>query len=272
MDKVNETKKLGISFKFGSDVEMYIYGNTIDELIDGLALIKDGKFINQFVNEFKSLTEEQLLRLDKIMLTTDSAIEIVEYAKRRKDKINTIEYQNKLIELKNMYILIRFTAFAIQPNIVNTEDAIIDYGDASVAVNLLENVEGVNVEKMKKFIFDSKDAHSAYQLIIYFQNKEKMLNMNDILEAKKIVIESKNMNLIYYWAEYIGDVTEMEDVTIKYGSAYRMWEFALGIKNANIEKIREAINKTGDQNLIMRFNSYFPKPIIKSSFWSKFKK
>lgn len=271
MDKVNETKKLGISFKCGSDVEKYIYGNTIDELIDGLALIKDGKFINQFVNEFKSLTEEQLLRLDKIMVTTDSAAEIIEYAKRRKDKINTIEYQNKLIELKNMYILIRFTAFAIQPNITMTEDAIIDYGNPIVAVDLLKDIEGVNVEKMKKFIFDCKDAYSAYYLIRHFQSKEKILNMNDILEAKKILIEAKNISIIYDWAENIGDVTEMEDVTINYGTAYYMYQFANGIKNSNIEKIREAINKTGDQDMIKRFNSDFPKPIIKS-FLSKFKK
>lgn len=270
MDKVNETKKLGISFKSGSNVEKYIYGNTIDELIDGLALIKDAKIINRFVKEFK-LTEEQLLQLDQIMTTTDSAAEIIEYAKMRKDKINTIEYQNKLIELKNMYILISFTGFAIQPNLVKTEDAIIDYENPIVAVELLKDIEGVNVEKMKKFIFDCKDEYSAYQLIRNFQSKEKILNMNDILEAKKIVIESKNISIIYDWAEDIGDVTQMEDVTINYGTAYYMYQFALGIENANIEKIREAINKTGDQDLIKRFNSDFPKPIIKS-FWSKFKK
>ena len=79
MEKMNKTKKLGVSFKCDSDIEKYIYGNTIDELIDGLALIKDAKFINQFVNEFKSLTEEQLLRLDQIMLTTDDAKKIMKY-------------------------------------------------------------------------------------------------------------------------------------------------------------------------------------------------
>lgn len=77
---VNTTKKLGVSFKRDySNLELHVYGDTIDELIDGLSRLKDGAFINYFVFKFeKRLTEEQLLRLDDIMLTTDNAEEIVE--------------------------------------------------------------------------------------------------------------------------------------------------------------------------------------------------
>lgn len=223
---------------------MHVYGDTIDELIDGLSRLKDGAFINYFVLKFKTLTEEQLLRLDDIMLTTVGAEQIVIYAERRKDKINTKKYQNGLIELKNIPILIRFTSFAIQPNIVKTEDEIENYGKACFAVDLLEVVEGVNKERMKRFIFDCKDAYCAFRFIRFLQSKEKMLNMNDVLETKKIVLNSKDDFEISRWAKWIGD----------------------------IEEAREAINKISDKEVIKEFNKEFPKPIIKKGFFDRFKK
>lgn len=271
---VNTTKKLGVSFKSDySKLELHVYGDTIDELIDGLALIKDGKFINQFVDEFKSVTEEQLLRLDELMVTTDDAREIVKYAEKRKDKINTQKYQDKLIELKNIPILIWFTRFAIHPDIEKTEDAVINYGKEDCVMDLLECVEGVNEKRIKEFIFNRKKAYYAYYFIKVLQSKKIILNMNDILEAKKIVIESKDMFIIRCWAEHIGDVTEMEDLTIKYGTACDMYRFADNVKNIDIEKFREAINKTDDKTSIGLFNWRFPKPNLKpKSFFDRFKK
>lgn len=242
---VNTTKKLGVSFKRDySNLELHVYGDTIDELIDGLSRLKDGAFINYFVFKFKTLTEEQLLRLDDITLTTDNAEEIVKYAERRKEKINTQKYQDKLIELKNIPKLIKFTSFAIQPNIVKTENAVINYGEACYAVDLLEEVEGVNEGKMKRFIFDCKDAYCAFRFIRFLQSEEKMLNMNDVLEAKKIVLNSKDCFEISRWARWIGD----------------------------IEEAREAINKIENKEGIKEFDKEFPKPIIKKSFFDRFKK
>ena len=271
---VNTTKKLGVSYKSDySNLELHVYGDTIDELIDGLSRLKDGAFINYFVFKFeKRLTEEQLLRLDDIMITTDNAEQIVIYAKSRKEKINTQKYQDRLIELKDMRRLVVFTSFAIGVDIEKTEDAVIAYGDGERANMLLKKVDGVNREKMKKFIFEKGRSYEVFCYIWELKRKEIAININDIFEAKKIVIESKDIQTIRFWAEKIGDVEEMQDITIHYGDAWPMYFFAKEVKNADIEKIRIAINKTEEKDIIQRFNDKFPKPIIKKSFFDRFKK
>lgn len=271
---VNATKKLGVSFKSDySKLELHVYGDTIDELIDGLSRLKDGTFINYFVFKFeKRLTEEQLLRLDDIMLTTYNAEEIVKYAKRRKEKINTQKYQDKLIELKDMWRLVVFTSFAIGVDIEKTEDAVIAYGNARNANKLLEEVEGVNKEKMKKFIFNSNDGYEIYNFVRNLMWKKQLINMNDMLEAKQLVKDSKDIQTIRFWAKEIGDVEEMQDITIKYGNAWDMYSFAKEVKDANIVKIRVEIAKKNCKEVMQRFNSEFPNPIIKKSFFDRFKK
>lgn len=242
---VNTTKKLGVSFKFGSGVKKYVYGDTVDELIDGLALIKDGRFINNFVWKFEGcLTEEQLLKLDDIMLTTDDAEQIVIYAERRKEKINTQKYQDRLIELKDMCRLVDFTAFAIGVDIEKTENAFIDSEDAKWAVSLLRKVKGVNRAKIKKFIFEKGTPSEVFSFAHDTKLWHSETNMNDIFEAKKIVLNSKDDFAILMWARYIGD----------------------------IEEAREATNKIQDKDAIKYFNREFPKPIIKKSFFGRFKK
>lgn len=242
---VNTTKKLGVSFKSDySNLELHVYGDTIDELIEGLSQLRDGAFINYFVFKFKTLTEEQLLRLDDIMLTTDNVGEIVGYAERRKDKINTQKYQDKLIELKNMYKLASFTAFAIGVNIEKTEDATIKYGKPSDAEELYRIVKGVNKEKMKQFIFEKGTANDVFCFAHILHSRDSVVNMNDILEAKQIVLNSKDDTAILRWARWIGDV----------------------------EEAREATNKIGNKEAIKLFNKEFPEPIIKKNFFDRFKR
>lgn len=271
---VNTTKKLGVSFQSDySNLELHVYGDTIDELIDGLSRLKDGAFINYFVFKFKGrLTEEQLSRLDEIMITTDNAEQIVSYAKRRKEKINTQKYQDRLIELKDMWRLVDFTSFAIGVDIEKTEDAVIAYGDGGNANRLIEEVDGVNIKKIKEFIFEKGREYEVYHYIQILKRKKMAININDIIEAKKIVIKSQNTQTIRFWADGIGDVKEMQDITIQYGDAWDMYGFAKEVKNADIEKIRIAINKTNEKDVIQRFNHEFPKPIIKKNFFNRFKK
>lgn len=243
---VNTTKKLGVSFKRDySNLELHVYGDTIDELIDGLSRLKDGAFINYFVFKFeKRLTEEQLLRLDDIMLTTDNAEEIVEYAKRRKEKINTQKYQDRLIELKDMLRLVVFTSFAIGVDIEKTEDALIFLEDVRWAKKLLQEVKGVNREKIKKFIFEKGTPYEVFSFAHTTKLWHSETNMNDIFEAKKIVLESNDIDAIESWAEFIGDIEEM----------------------------REVIEQIGNDEDKKYFNKKFPKPIIKKSFFDRFKK
>lgn len=243
---VNTTKKLGVSFQRDySNLELHVYGDTIDELIDGLSRLKDGAFIDYFVFKFeKRLTEEQLLRLDEIMLTTDNAEQIVIYAERRKDRINTQKYQDRLIELKDMWRLVKFTSFAIGADIEKTEDAVKTYGNGRTANMLLEEVDGVNSEKMKKFIFEKGSPYEVFSFAHSLKLIDPEINMNDIFKAKKIVLGSKDDSAIEMWARFIGDV----------------------------EEAREAINKIGDEEAIKSFNKEFPKPIIKKNFFNRFKK
>lgn len=243
---VNATKKLGVSFKSDySKLELHVYGDTIDELIDGLSRLKNGAFIRCFVFKFdKTLTEEQLLRLDEIMLTTNNAEQIVVYARDRKEKINTQKYQEKLVELKDMRKLADFTGLAIGVDIEKTEDATIKYGKPSDAEYLYKAVKGVNKEKMKQFIFEKGTAYEVFSFAHTLHLIDSMVNINDIFEAKKIVLDSKDERAIVGWAEFIGDV----------------------------EEARKAINKIGDEGTIKFFNMYFPKPIINKSFFDRFKK
>ncbi len=270
---LNTTKKLGVSFKSGySNLELHVYGDTINELIEGLSMLRDGAFINYFVFKFKTLTEEQLLRLDDIMLTTDNAEEILEYAKRRKEKINTQKYQDRLIELKDMRKLVNFTAFAIGVNIEKTEDAVIAYGDVGKANMLIREIDSVNIKKMKEFIFEKGRAYEVYDYIRNLKIKDIAININEMREAKKIVIESQNMQTIRFWAKSIGDVAEMEDITVQYGDTWDMYSFAKEVKNADIERIRVEIAKKNCKELMQRLNLEFPKPIIKKSFFDRFNK
>lgn len=243
---VNTTKKLGVSFQSDySNLELHVYGDTIDELIDGLSRLKDGAFINYFVFKFeKRLTEEQLSRLDEIMLTTDNAKEIVRYAKRRKEKINTQKYQDRLSEIKDMRRLVDFTSFAIGVDIEKTEDALISSENVRCAENLLQMVNGVNREKIKKFIFEKGSPYEVFSFAHSLKLIDPEINMNDIFKAKKIVLGSKDDSAIEMWARFIGDV----------------------------EEAREAINKIGDEEAIKSFNKEFPKPIIKKNFFNRFKK
>lgn len=270
---LNITKKLGISLECSSKLKKYVYGDTIDELVDGLAVLRDGEFINHFAFGFENLTEEQLLRLDDIMLTTDDAEQIVKYAKRRKEKINTQKYQDKLIELRNIHQLVHFSIFAMNLDVEKTENAVIAYGDACNANRLIEEVNGVNEEKMRKFIFEKGNEYEVYRYIRSYKKRAIAINMNVMFEAKKIVIASQDMQTIMFWADEIGDTSEMQDITIQYGKAWPMYNFAKEVEKADIEKIRVAIKKTGEKNIIKRFNDEFPIVVIKKSFFaSRFRK
>ncbi len=272
--KLSNSKKFGISFKVEKNLEKYIFGDTVDELIDDLALLKDAGFINYFIRIFENLTEEQLARLDDIMLTTDNSGQIVFYARKRKNKINTQKYQNRLIELRNMYQLVNFAVFALQPDIEKIEDAVIAYGNAQNAVELLEKVKDVNVEKMKNFILEKQELEQVCDLVRMLIHRNHIINQNDLLRAKQIVINSRDMWTIRYWASSIGNVSEMEDVTVQYGDGWQIYHFAEQVKNANIEKIRKAMKQRNDipKEIKDEFDLRFPNPTIKEKFLNWVKK
>lgn len=267
-EKLNNSKRFCISFKVARNVKKDIWGDTIEELIDNLALLKDAGFINYFIRLFEDLTEEQLARLDDIILTTDNAEQIVRYVRKRQSKINTEKFQDKLMELKNVTQLVKFTILAINPDIKKTEDAVIHYGNAQNAVDLLKEVPGVNQERMKDFILKRKEAETVCYLVEILIRKNKTVNQKDYLKAKQIVINSKDMWAIRYWAVMIGDVTEMENVTIQYGDGWTLYHFAKYVKRANIEKIRKAMEQREDIDKIVKeefnleFNLEFPKSSI----------
>lgn len=192
---VNTTKKLGLSFQSDySNLKLHVYGDTIDELIDGLSRLKDGAFINYFVFKFKKrLTEEQLSRLDEIMLTTDNGKEIVNYARSRKEKIDTQKYQDRLIELKDIWGLGEFESFAIE----------------------------VDREKIKRFVFEKGTLNEVINFTMWFVRK----NADDRFEAKKLVLESKDNEAISNWARWIGDVEEAREAINKIGDEEAIKKF-----------------------------------------------
>lgn len=85
MNNEKNEKKLCIGIRGETgQLEKYVFGDTIDELINGLEVLKDGKLINRFIENFPNLAEEQLMRLDVIMAQTEDAEQIYNYAIKRK--------------------------------------------------------------------------------------------------------------------------------------------------------------------------------------------
>lgn len=247
--KEGTSKKLSISIKSSERFKKYVYGDSIDELIDGLALLKDGTFINKFLYEFPDLSKEQLERLDSIILTSKDANQIYEYAKRRKEVSNIEDFEDTLITLKNPFRIVEFTRFVKAVNVEKMQDAVIEIGDTATIVSFSLAVKDSDNQKTKKALFEKKVAYDIYNFI---SNKEDELDLADIFKAEDIIIASKDTETMNFWARRIkhANIDKIQDAIIKSKDTNAMLDFAEDVEGADIRKIRKAIKETKDKKAI----------------------
>lgn len=257
----SEGKKLSIGFETKEE-KVYVHGNTIDELMEGLSILKNGKIINKFVYRFsKLLTKEQFERLDVLMLEEDDTKEIFEYAMRRDGLSNVEEFERRLIKSEEFYDLISFYEKyegkffeKVEENIPNYEDARLIY-----TFSLLEKA---NLTKLKEGILKTNDGHFVTQFFIEHQEKQGIISREDIEKAEEIVIEESTKKVLWYTKNNIlrfakeikgANIEKLEDAIIKTRSADNILKFATDVDGANIEKLENAIIEIGDARYIFEF-------------------
>lgn len=282
MGKCNEMrkdKKLGVSLQTSKGFIKYVYGDTIDELIEGLELLKDGKFINNFLLEFPNLSEDQLERLDLVMPQTDEAEQISKYACKRKKVSNTTDFEDALIKLKAGYQIKEFAKSVEGANIQKLEDAIIESKEIHLMSDFVEEIKGADLLKFKKAIFETKDAYCMARFCVNFQKEDGIIEKEELEEIEKIVIESENCMAIRVFAsrDNGANVEKLQEAIIKTKDALKILQFARYVKGADINKLREAIFKAEESKnkklCIALFIEIFgdsPKPNFFKKIKSKF--
>ena len=238
-------KKLGISFGKNEGIRKYVFGDTIDELIDGLEILKDGEFINYFVWKFPNLSEEQLKRLDIIMAQTNDGKEILSYLCKRK-KVNNVEkFEDILIKTKKLSLLVNFAEEVEGANIRRLENIILASKDAQSIYDFAREVEGANLLKLKNALLETKKAFYIALFFERFQKKERIINGEDIKKAEEIVVQSLNVFAIINFAKGVdgANIEKLEDAIIKTENGEKIIEFAEKVETADINKIWKAIKE-----------------------------
>lgn len=255
MDKRKTAKKLSVSFKYSNKIKKYVNGDTIDELIDGLELLNDGSFINDFV-AIQQLTQEQLERLDKIILSCKEAEEICEYAIYRKEVSNLSEFEDTLISLDAPYQICELAKLK-GASIEKLQNAVIESKNTDAMVRFYKEIESADAEKTKKALFEQKAASDIFFFFWKKIEREKIIIMSEIFEAENIIIESKNAQTMRFWLEFIRYSTKMEDALIECNEVLQLYELAKGLKNGNsISKLEDAVIASGNAEVIYRFAKY----------------
>lgn len=241
-EEMRRGKRFSISIEDSSGFQKSIFGDTIDELIDGLILQKDSRFIRCFIDSFPGLSEEQLQKLDVIMLEKEDIHEVMSYITRRKKLSNPIAFAEKLVRNDKFEAIVGMANNCKGSELEQLEDSVAGCKDSYTILRFSKEVEGANLSKLKKALFEIGDANYIMSFCIAHQKNPSIITKEDVEYAEKLVID----------AEVPGD----------------MLRFADNVKGANIEKIGEAIQKTGNKRIIKEFKSEFG-PVKKSGFFRK---
>lgn len=260
VDEVRKDKKLGVCFEASGALKKYVFGDTIDELIDGLELLNNGSLVNEFVCEFPDLTEKQLERLDTLMAKATKAVEIVKYAIKRGEKLsNRKEIEKRLVELENISGICMYINMYIKECRGKDNDTFVELiceKESPRIINAISKVDEVDLHKLKKAMFGinyiTRDIREIYELInfcSYHQKKSHdIITLNDVKKLEQIVIDSNNASYSRICAENIEgtNIERLQKVVEESEDAEEIFFFALQVKGADIDKLRNAIKKTED--------------------------
>lgn len=281
MNNEKNEKKLCIGIRGETgQLEKYVFGDTIDELINGLEVLKDGKLINRFIENFPNLAEEQLMRLDVIMAQTEDAEQIYNYAIKRK----TIKKEENLQKLQDIFIdkievlkdgklINRFIESF--PNLA--EEQLIRLDVIMAQTEIAEQIYNYASRRKKiSNISDLEDALIKAELskgrTDFIEAFEKNIKGADLLKAKNAILES---NKVWYIIDFFitfqnvegcinsEDIKRAEEIIISncriepiiqlIDRSKAIIKFANSVDGANIESIENRIISIGDKYQMKEF-------------------
>lgn len=270
VDEVRKDKKLGISFKASNDLKKYIFGDSVDELIDGLALLEDARFINEFVCKFPDLTEVQLVRLDTLMLKISNAQEIVSYAIKRAGKLTNRDYfEERLVKFRDISGICAY----VESCQVNNMDAFVEViceEKRACSINWIAKVDGADLFRLKKAIFQTDDIYELIEFCVYCQRKaDNIITQEDVQKVEQLVIDKDIDLYARVCAEDLKgvNIVKMQYVVENSGNAEEILNFAKYVSGADIAGLRKAILRTKDVGRIARFMEEFGTTGTSKKLW-----
>lgn len=264
LESIRKDKNLGVSFKASNSVKKYIFGDTIDELIDGLRKFNDGEFVNKFVATFPDLTEGQLEQLDDIMAKTSNAEEIVKYAKKRKKLSNRKDIEERLVELKKYCYIVEYATKCDVDNIDLLVDCISKEGSI-LEICKIAHARGADLIKLKDVILekitcDSTEISACINFCSYCQEESDVITLEDVRKVEQLVIDNGDEREAKSCAKKIKGVNieRLQKRVEESGNAEAIFIFARDVEGADINSLRTAIEKAVD---------YDPYSFENSRYW-----
>ncbi len=252
LESIRKDKNLGVTLKASNNIKKHIFGDTIDELIDGLRKFNDGKFVNKFVGTFSDLTEEQLEQLDGIMAKTSDAEEIFKYAEKRKKLSNRKDIEERLVELKEYHYIAKYATKCEVDNIDLLVDCV-SKGDTVYAITEIAHAKGADLIKLKDAIFDETKFDSNSNRIMdailtfcsYWQKESNIITVDDVRKVEQLSIDNRFALYAKICAEKIKGVNieRLQKRVEESGNAEQMYKFAKDVEGADINSLRVAIKK-----------------------------
>jgi len=110
-----------------------------------------------------------------------------------------------------------------------------------------------------KEMFKQKAIEDIYKIFYEKKENKEFINMQELFDAEKIIVDSGDTRIMTLWAINIGNGKSeiMEDGIIKTGDAEAMFKFALNVNRSNKHKLRRAIMETKDKYWIKEWKACF---------------
>lgn len=212
---------------------------------------KDRKFsveskISEEQNPYKELSEEQLKKLDALILESNNEREIYRYAIIRKKLSNPEAFEDKVAQFHDIFRIISYAKLVEVKDIDKLTNAVINRGHAS-EMNRISEVKGVDVSKVKRAIFQTDDVYEIIKFCHNHQDEADIITQEDIEKVEQMAIDSKKtlyMRVCGAWIKGV-NIPRLQKEVENSKEPVEMYYFAREVKGANIDNLRIAIKKTG---------------------------
>lgn len=255
--QLRKDARLGFSFTLSAGTTHYIFGNTVDELIDGLALLKNGEAVNIFYNQFKTtFSEEQYKRLDALILQTDDPDAIIRYARSVEHLSNIDDFELYLSLHQSPHAIVEFSQKFQGTNFDKMQNAVIESKDAQEMCRFSE-IHGSDLQLFKQAIFQTDNIGSITNFCVAHQEVEGLLEKEDIQIVQDLAVSQLNPSVILLIAQDLKgvDIAKLQDAIIATKMSCHMYCFARDVKGADIVRLQDAVIATKDSYYIYHFAS-----------------
>jgi len=161
--------------------------------------------------------------------------------------------QQTIIDSNNGMYIYTFAKHMPEADIKKLEEAIIKTGSASYIYFFAKNIKGVDIQSLENALLKTKD----YEIIIDFALS---IPSADIGNIEDIIAASRDAKYIYGFASYVprANIRKLENALINAAqinpdNAYYIVQFARNVHHADLEKLWQAIQATGEKKYIRDF-------------------